>query len=73
MEPLYCGHLGEESCIERCPDLEPVLEGMDRMLELGTEVKRTLARERRERSSDIVTLRQTDPSQPYEVNLLSYS
>ena len=54
-------------------DSEPVSERMERMLELGTKVKRMLARERREHSSDIVTLRQTDPSQPYEVNLLSYS
>ena len=54
-------------------DLEPVSERMEKMLELGTEAKSRLVHERREHYSDPVTLRQTDPSVPYELNLLSYS
>ena len=53
-------------------DLEPVSERMGKMLELGTEVKSKQAHEREHRC-DPVTLRQTDPSLAYEVNLLSYS
>jgi hypothetical protein len=47
-------------------DLKPVSERMEQMLEPGTKAKGMLAYERREHSSDLVILRQTDPSLPEE-------